>query len=386
MGDTVRSCQEKGDASTALSLTHRSARLIGMRGLWLPIITGFLFGCAGRSIDVPQPVRLSLTPASSMVVTVSDTSYREVVLGLQLKKQLRKAYSYRLAADKELEEYLRRTGQSIQDLWKDPKLAQGLNVDTVITPRVIEWKKDESAPQRRVYFDKPGVIQYCTRITGTLRISFTLWRSRDGVKLFEDEISSSRQTKECSPDLTKAGDAPTTSTKTEEKALSKTPGVSVPDPFLTGALDASWESDPFFESVVKKAVASFIDIIDPNPLREMFIFANDMTGYESGRQLVKARNYLRESEWAAALTVLEKNLVKHPDSYATQYLIGVAQQGQKDFGSAKNSYQQALALCQAKREASTPENAPDCDYIEEAYKISQSWDLDGTLKDIPKAE
>ncbi len=348
---------------------------ISVRGLSL-ITAALLSGCAGNYIDVPQPARMSLPPTGSMVITVPDISYQEVVLGLQLRKQMRKSEYYRVPKNKELEEYLRRTGQSIQDLWKDPKLAQGLNVDMVITPRVIEWKKEESAPLRRVVPDSISVVQYCTKITGTLRAAFTLWRAGDGSKLFEDEVSSSRRTTECAPEPKKSPSAPTTAGKGMTETASKTSGVSVPDPFLKGVLDASWESDPLFESAVKKAVSSFIDDIDPNPVREVFISANDTTGYKSGRRLVKAREYLRDGDWAAALKVLEENLGSHPDSYASQYLIGVAQQGQKNFESAKTSYKQALALCQSKRDASSPETAPDCSYIEEACNRAEKWDAD----------
>jgi tetratricopeptide (TPR) repeat protein len=306
---------------------------------------------------------------------------------LQLKRQLRKANFYPLPTNKELEEYLRRTGQSIQDLWKDPKLAQGLNAEMVITPRFIEWKKEESSPVRKVYFDRPGVIQYCTNVTGTLRTSFTLWHASDGVKVFENEILTTRQTRECTPDLSIAGAPPKTSTKTEEKAVKTKPGAIVPDPFLTGALDATWESDAFFESVVKKAVSSFIDNIDPSPVREMSIAANDIIDYKSGRQLATARKYLRDSNWAAALKVLEQMQDKHPDSYAVQYLMGIAQQGQLDFELAKKSFERAFALCQSKPEASTPEEAADraadCEHIAEAYRNSQTWNMDVSPKDVP---
>lgn len=387
MGITARYCQAKEDALTTLCMARRSARLAVLRGLGLPIFFAGLFsGCASHYIDVPQPTQLSLPATGSMVITVPDISYQEVVLGLQLKKKLRKAHYYDLPTNKQLEEYLLRTGQSIRDLWKDPKLAQGLNMDMVLSPRVIEWKKEKSAPSRQVRPEGPGVVLSCTMITGTLRTAFTLWRASDGAKLFEEELSSSRYTKECTNDWDKTPDMPTKADNTEGRASSKTPGVPVPDPFLTGGLDASWKRDPLFESTVEAAVSSFLDHIDPKPYREVFITANDTTGYESGRQLVKARTYLRDSNWAATLAILENNLGRHPDSYATQYLIGVAQQGQRKFESAKKSYQQALTLCQSKRDTSTPEATPDCDFIEAAFKRSQVWTTESPSKNTPETE
>lgn len=384
MGITARYCQANEDVSTTLCLARRTAHLAVLRGWGLLIFfTGLFSGCAGHYIDVPQPARLSLPATGSMVVTVPDTSYQEVVLGLQMKKKLSKAHFYSLPTNKELEQILLRMGHSIQDLWKDPMLAQDLNMDMVLSPRVIEWKKEKSAPWRQVRPEGPGVVLSCTMITGTLRTAFTLWRTSDGAKLFEEEISSSRRTKECTNDWDKSPDMPTTAENTEGGSASKTPGVSVPDPFLTGALDASWKRDLLFESTVEKAVSSLVDHIDPKPLREVFITVNDMTGYESGRQLVKARKYLRDSNWAVALTVLENNLGRHPDSYATLYLIGVAQQGQQEFKAAKKSYKQALTQCQSKRDASTPDTAPDCDSIEEAVKRSQTWATESPSKNIP---
>jgi tetratricopeptide (TPR) repeat protein len=377
MGITVCSCQVKRVASTKSCPARHSARLIVLRGLSLLILAGLFPSCASYYIDVPQPARLSLPATGSMVITVPDASYQEVVLGLQLKKKFRKAHFYSLPTNKELEEYLLRTGHSIQDLWKDPKLAQGLSMDMAISPRVIEWKKEESTPTRRVRPEGPGVVLNCTIVTGTLRTAFTLWRISDGAKLFEEEITSSRRTKECTNDWDKMPDKPTTA--------ENTPGASV-NPFLTGTLDASWQSDPLFESTVEKAVSSFVDHIDPKPFREVFITVNDMAGYESARQLVKARKLLRDNDWAAALTVLENNLGKHPDSYATLYLIGVAQQGQREFETAKKSYQQALTLCQSKLAASTPEATPDCDSIEEAVKRSQTWNTENPLKNVTGAE
>ncbi|MCK9420724.1 MAG: hypothetical protein M0R70_15300 [Nitrospirae bacterium] len=376
----------KEHASTVCRRARRSSSLAVLRGLWLLIFAGLFSGCAGHYIDIPQPARLSLPATGSMIVTVPETSYQEVVLGLQLKKQLRKADYYRLPTNKELEEYLLRTGHSIQELWKDPKLVQGLNIDMVLSPRVIEWKKETSAPWRQVRPEGPGVVLSCTIITGSLRTLFTIWRASDGAKLFEEEISSSRRTKECTNDWDKTPDMPTTAGNTEGQVASKIPGASVPDPFLTGKLDASWQSDPLFESTVKKSVSSFVDHIDPKPFREVFITATDSTGYESNRQLVKARRYLRNSDWAAALTLLENNLGKHPDSSATQYLIGIAQQGKREFEPAKKSYQQALALCQSKRDASTPEAAPDCDFIEEAAKRSQTWTTENPSKNSTGAQ
>jgi hypothetical protein len=380
MGITARSCQDKRGASTASCLARRSTRLTILRGLSLLLITSLFPGCASYYIDVPQPARLSLPATGSMVVTVPDTSYQEVVLGLQAKKKLLKAHYFSLPTNKELEEYLLRTGHSIQDLWKDPKLAQGLNMDMVLSPRVIEWKMEKSKPSRRVRPEGPGVVLHCTMLTGTLRTAFTLRRASDGAMLFEEEITSSRRTKECLSDWDQKPEMSSKPENTEAPTATKTPGVSVRDPFLTGTLDATWKSDPLFESTVEKAVSSFVDHIDPKPYREVFITVTDTTGYESARQLVKARRDLRGRDWAAALTVLENNLGKHPDSFATLYLIGVAQQGQREFEAAKQSYQQALTLCQSKRDASTPETAPDCDSIEEAVKRSQTWNTESPPK------
>lgn len=383
---TVCSRQKKREASTAaLCRSRHSARLTVLRGLSLLLIAGLFPGCASFSIEVPQPARLSLPSTGSMVVTVPDTSYEQVVLGLQVKKKLSKARYYSLPTNKELEAYLLRTGLSIQDLWKDPKLAQGLNTDMVLSPRVIEWKMEKSAPTRRVRPEGPGVVLHCSILTGTLRTAFTLWRASDGAKLFEEEITSSRRTKECISDWERKPDMPTAE-NTNAGSASKTPGTSVPDPFLTGTLDASWQSDSLFESTVEKAVSSFVDHIDPKPFRDVYIVVNDTAGYESARQLVKARKYLRDSDWIAALTVLNNNLGRHPDSYATLYLIGVAQQGQQKFEAAKQSYQQALTLCQSKRDASTSETAPDCDSIEEAVKRSQTWNTESPLKNITGTE
>jgi hypothetical protein len=321
-----------------------------------------------------------------MVVTVPDTSYEQVVLGLRVKKKLNKARSYSLPTNKELEAYLVRTGHSIQDLWKDPKLAQGLNADMVLSPRVIEWKMEKSEPSRRVRPEGPGVVLHCSILTGTLRTAFTLWRASDGARLFEEEITSTRRTKECLSDWEKKPDMPTTAEHTEARVASKTPGGSVPDPFLTGTPDASWNKDPLFESTVEKAVSSFVDHIDPKPLREVYIVVNDTAGYESSRQLVKARKYLRDNNWAAALTLLGNNLGKHPDSYASLYLIGVAQQGQQEFDSAKKSYQQALTLCQSKRDSSTSEVVLDCDPLEEAVKRTQTWNTESPSKNSTGTE
>jgi hypothetical protein len=386
MRDTIRTGQEKTEPSSTLFPMYRSARLIILRGLPILILSGLLLGCAGRFINVPQPSRLTLTPETSMAITVADASYQEVVISLQLKKQLRKAHYYRLPLDKELDEYLLRTGQSIQDVWKDPRLAQGLDVDMVISPRIIEWKKDTSAPERKVYPDRHGVILYCSRISGTLRTTFTLWRTSDGVKLFEDEISSSRNTRECSPDLPETGYAPTTSVKTEEKAVLMKPGVSVPDPFLTGALEASWESDLFFESIVKKAVSSFVNIVDPSPFQRMFISVHDTMDYTSSRQLVKAKGYLRKGNWAEALTILEPIRDKYPDSYAMKYLIGIAQQGQLKLDAAKISFERAMELCQAKRDASSSGKTPDCAYIIKAHRNTLTWDPAVSPMDDPIEE
>jgi tetratricopeptide (TPR) repeat protein len=376
MKGTIRSWQKHTYPSSVMFPISHSARLLVFRGLPMLFLAGFLFGCASHTIQVPQPSRLTLTPETSMVIAVSGDSYQEVVIGLQLKKQLRKARYYRLMPDKDVEQYLHQTGQSIQDLWKDPKRAQGLNVDMVITPRIIEWKKDESASQRKVNpdTDRLGVVQYCTRISGALRTAFTLWRTSDGVTLFEDEISSSRNTRECTPGRTRVLNEPTTTAKTEERAVSRKPGASVPDPFLTGALHASWESDLFFESIVKKSVSSFIDIIDPSPYRTMFVSVSDTMDYKSSRQLVKAKQYLRKSDWAKALEILKLIKDTNPDSYATQYLIGVAQQGQRKWEPAKKSYEQALVLCEAKRDASLPAQAPDCTYIIKASRNTLTWD------------
>lgn len=372
MGTTVRSCQSKRDSAPSSRLARRAARLTVLEGLSLLIIAGLFSGCASFSIEVPQPARLSVPATGSMVITVPDTSYQEVMLGLQLKKKLRKAHFYTLPTNKELEEYLLRTGHSVQDLWKDPKLAQGLKMDLVLSPRVIEWKKEKSAPWREVRPEGPGVVLSCSTITGSLRTVFTLWSAGDGARVFEEEISSSRRTKEC----TNAWDTQ----EQEARVVSKTAGSSVPDPFLTGKPDASWTSDSLFESTVEKAVISFLDHIDPRPVREVLITVYDTTGYESARQLVKARAHLRDGNWAAALALLESNLGGHPDSYATQYLIGVARQGQREFEAAKKCYQEALTLCQSKRDASTPETAPDCDAIEQAVKRSQTWSTESPSK------
>jgi hypothetical protein len=382
MGITFRSCQAKRDESTALYLARRSARLTVLGGLSLLIIAGLFSGCASFTIDVPQPARLSLPATGSMVIAVPDTSYQEVVLGLKLKTKLRKAHYYSLPANKELAEYLVRTGHSIQDLWKDPKLAQGLNMDMVLTPRVIEWKQEKSAPSRRVRPEGPGVVLNCTIVTGTLRTAFTLWRAGDGAKLFEEEITSTRHTKECTNDWDKTPEMPATEDNTDARTASK----SGPDPFLTGTPDASWKKDPLFESTVEKAVSSFVDHINPKPFREVYIVVNDTAGYESARQLVKARKYLRDNNWATALTLLENNLGRHPDSYATLYLIGVAKQGQREFEAAIKSYRQALTLCQSNLAASTPEAAPDCDLMEEAVKRSQTWSTESPSKNVPRVE
>jgi hypothetical protein len=383
MGITVRSIQAKQEASTPLCPARRLACSTVLPGLSALIIAGLFSGCASFTIDVPQPARLSLPATGSVVITVPDDSYQEVALGLKLKTKLRKAHYYSQPTNKELAEYLVKTGHSIQDLWTDPKLAQGLNMDMVLTPRVIEWKQEKSAPSRRVRPEGPGVVLNCTIVTGTLRTAFTLWRAGDGAKLFEEEITSTRNTKECTNDWDKTPEMP--ATEAEARAASKTPGSSVPDPFLTGTPDASWKKDPLFESTVEKAVSSFVDHIDPKPFREVYIVVNDTAGYESARQLVKARKYLRDNNWAAALTLLENNLGRHPDSYATLYLIGVAKQGQREFEAAIKSYEQALTLCQSKLAAATPEATPDCDSIEEAVKRSQAWSTESPSKNLPGA-
>lgn len=359
----------------AVFRTRRRSLSILIQGLLL-ISAAILSGCAERYIDVPQPSRLSLPPESGMVVSVPDTSYHEVALGLQLKKQLLTAQYYRLLTDQEVRERLRQAGQSIGDIWKDPKLAQGLKADTVLASSVLAWERNTGAPERRIVSEAGRVVQYCSKITGTLRASFTLWKTDSGQKLFDDEMSASRREWECADDLSGLQNRLKAYGGTGEKTVAEASGGPVPDPFVEGVFDKSWVRDSLFEAASKKAVAAFIDDFDPNPLRPVFIFSNDGTGYQSGRKLVKARNYLRDENWAAAINLLEENIRNHPDSYSSRYLIGVAQQGQRNFGSAKNSYKQAWLLCKARIDASEPDKAPDCDYIEEAYNRSQKWDTD----------
>jgi tetratricopeptide (TPR) repeat protein len=361
----------------ALSRDRRLILLISARGLLL-IAAALLSGCAGRYIDVPQPSLLSLPPTSSMVIAIPDASYREVALGLELKKQMRTAQYYPLLTDREVRERLRQIAQSIENIGKDPKLAQGLKADVVLTSGVVAWERNTGAPERRIVSEAGRVVQYCSPITGTLRASFTLWKSDSGQKVFNDETSASRRAWECADDLNDLQSQLKAYGQTGEKAVTTASGGSVPDPFLEGVFDKSWVRDSLFEAASKKAVAAFIDDFDPNPLRSIFIVSNDGTGYKSGRKLAKARNYLRDDNWAAAIKVLEENLRNYPDSYSSQYLMGVAQQGQKNFGTAKNSYKQAWLLCKTKLDAADPDRAPECDYIEEAYNRSQKWDAETT--------
>jgi tetratricopeptide (TPR) repeat protein len=317
-----------------------------------------------------------------MVVAIPDASYREVALGLEVKKQLRTAQYYPLLTDREVRERLRQTAQSIQNIGKDPRLAQGIKADAVLTSRVLTWERSTGAPERRIVSEAGRVVQYCSPITGTLRASFALWKTDSGQKLFDDEISASRRAWECADDLSDLQSQLKAYGQTGEKAVTTASGGSVPDPFLEGVFDKSWVRDSLFEAAAKKAVAAFIEDFDPNPLRSIFIVSNDGTGYKSGRKLAKARNYLRDDDWAAAIKVLEENLRNYPDSYSSQYLIGVAQQGQKNFGAAKNSYKQAWLLCKTKLDPAGPDKAPECDYLEEAYNRSQKWDA-GTTSSVP---
>jgi len=344
----------------------------------LLVAAALLSGCAGKYIDVPQPSRLSLPSTSSMVIAIPDASYHEVALGMELKKQLRRAQFYSLLADREVRERLRQTAQSSRNIAKDPKLAQGLAADVVLTSRVVAWERSTGAPERRIVSEAGRVVQYCSPITGTLRASFTLWKTDSGQKLFEDETSASRRAWECADDMKGLQGNLEAYGRTGEKTVTEASGGPVPDPFVEGVFDKSWVRDSLFEAAAKKAVAAFIDDFDPNPLRPVYIFSNDATGYQSGRKLAKARNYLRDDDWAAAMKVLEENFRNHPDSYSSQYLMGVAQQGQKNFGAAKNSYKQAWLLCKARRDAAEPDKAPDCDYLEEAYNRSQKWDAETT--------
>jgi hypothetical protein len=350
---------------------------ISVQGLLL-ITAALLSGCAGKYIDVPQPSRLSLPATSSMVIAIPDASYHEVALGLELKKQLRTAQYYPLPTDREVRERLRQTAQSIQNIGRDPKLAQGLKADAVLTSRVVAWERSAGAPERRIVSEAGRVVQYCSKITGTLRASFTLWKTDSGQKLYGDETSASRHDWECADDLRDLQIQLEAYGRTGAKTAVSTLGGPLLDPFVEGVFDRSWVRDSLFEASAKKAVAAFIDDFDPNPLRPVFIYSNDGTGYKSGRKLAKARNYLRDDDWAAAIRVLEENLRNYPDSYSSQYLMGVAQQGQKNFGAAKNSYKQAWLLCKTKLDAADPDRAPDCSYIEEAYNRSQKWDAETT--------
>ena len=360
--------------STA-SRIRRCCLPLTVRGL-LMISAALLSGCAGKYIDVPQPSRLSLPPTSSMVVAIPDVSYHEVALGLELKKQMRTAQYYSLLTDREVRDRLRQTAQSIENIGKDPRLAQGLKADVVLTSRVVAWGRSAGPPERRIVSEAGRVVQYCSPITGSLRASFTLWKTDSGQKLFDDETSASRRAWECADELNDLQSQLKAYGQTGEKAVATASGGSVPDPFLESVFDKSWVRDSLFEAASKKAVAAFIDDFDPNPLRSIFIVSNDGTGYKSGRKLAKARNYLRDDNWAAAIKVLEENLRNYPDSYSSQYLMGVAQQGQRSFGAAKNSYMRAWLLCKTKLDAAEPDKAPDCSYIEEAYNRSQKWDAD----------
>lgn len=364
-----------------LSRDRRLILLISARGLLL-IIAALLSGCAGNYIDVPQPSRLSLPPTSSMVIAVPDTSYHEVALGLELKKQLRTAQYYPLLTDQEVRDRLRQTTQSIENIGKDPKLAQGLKANMVLTSRVLAWERSTGGPERRIVSEAGRVVQYCSQITGSLRASFTLWKTDSGQKLFDDETSASRRAWECADDLRGLQKNLEAYGRTEETTVASTPGGPILDPFVEGAFDKSWVRDSLFEAAAKKAVAVFIDDFDPNPLRSIFIVSNDGTGYKSGRKLAKARNYLRDDDWAAAIKVLEENLRNYPDSYSSQYLMGVAQQGQRSFGAAKNRYKQAWLLCKTKLDAAEPDKAPDCSYIEETYNRSQKWSAE-TTSNVP---
>ncbi len=340
---------------------------------WLLSMLFFFSGCAGRYIDVPQPSRLSLPATSSMVIAIPDASYHEVALGLELKKQFRTTQYYPLLTDQEVRERLRQTAQSIQNIGKDPKLAQGLKANMVLTSGVLAWEKKESAPERRIVSEAERAVQYCTKITGTLRAVFAVWSVADGQKIFENEVSASRSAWECADDLKGLQSNLETPERSGKMTVASTPGGPIPDPFVEGVFDKSWVRDSLFEAASKKAVAAFIDDFDPNPLRSVFIVSNDGTGYKSGRKLSKARSYLRDEDWAAAIKVLEENLRNYPESYSSRYLIGVAQQGLRNFGSAKSSYEQAWLLCKARLDRSEPETAPDCGYIEEAYTRSQKW-------------
>jgi hypothetical protein len=313
-----------------------------------------------------------------MVIAMPDTSYHEVALGLELKKQMRNAQYYPLLTDREVRDRLRQTAQSIENIGKDPRLARGLKADVVLTSRVLSWERSTGAPERRIVSEAGRVVQYCSKITGTLRASFTLWKTENGQKLYGNEASASRHDWECADDLNGLQSNLETYGRTGEKSIASTPGDPAPDPLVDGVFDRSWVRDSLFEDASKKAVAAFIEDFDPNPLRSIFIVSNDGTGYKSGRKLAKARNYLRDDDWAAAIKVLEENLRNYPDSYSSHYLMGVAQQGQKNFGAAKNSYQQAWLLCKARRDAAEPDKAPECDYIEEAYNRSQKWDAQTT--------
>jgi hypothetical protein len=344
----------------------------------LLIAAALLSGCAGKYIDIPQPSRLSLPPTSSMVIAIPDASYHEVALGLELKKQVRTAQYYSLLTDREVRDRLRQTAQSIDNIGRDPKLAQGLKADVVLTSRVLTWERSTGAPERRIVSEAGRVVQYCSKITGTLRASFTLWKTDNGQKLYGDETSASRHDWECADDLKDLQSNLEAYGRTGKKAVASTPGGPIPDPFVEGVFDKSWVRDPLFEAASKKAVAAFIGDFDPNPLRSIFIVSNDGTGYKSGRKLAKARNYLRDDDWMAAIKVLEENLRNYPDSYSSHYLMGVAQQGQRSFGAAKNSYKQAWLLCKTKLDAAEPDKAPECDYIEEAYSRSQKWDAETT--------
>ena len=368
--------------SSIASRVQRRCLPLSIQGLLL-IAAALLSGCAGRYIDVPQPSLLSLPPTSSMVVAIPAASYREVALGLEVKKQLRTAQYYPLLTDREVRERLRQTAQSIQNIGKDPRLAQGIKADAVLTSRVLTWERSTGAPERRIVSEAGRVVQYCSPITGTLRASFALWKTDSGQKIFNDETSASRRAWECADDLNDLQSQLKAYGQTGEKAVTTASGGSVPDPFLEGVFDKSWVRDSLFEAAAKKAVAAFIEDFDPNPLRSIFIVSNDGTGYKSGRKLAKARNYLRDDDWAAAIKVLEENLRNYPDSYSSQYLIGVAQQGQKNFGAAKNSYKQAWLLCKTKLDAAGPDKAPECDYLEEAYNRSQKWAA-GTTSSVPQ--
>ncbi len=364
--------------STISTARYRSIS-ISVKGLLL-ITAVLLSGCAGKYIDVPQPSRLSLPATSSMVIAIPDASYHEVALGLELKKQLRTAQYYPLLTDREVRERIRQTAQSIQNIGRDPKLAQGLKADAVLTSRVVAWERNAGAPERRIVSEAERVVRYCTKITGTLRTGFTLWSAADGQKLFEDETTATRKAWECADDLKDLQSTLEAYGRTEAKTAASTPGGPVLDPFVEGVFDKSWVRDSLFEAAAKKAVAAFIDDFDPNPLRPVFIYSNDGTGYKSGRKLAKARSYLRDDDWAAAIKVLEQNLRNYPDSYSSQYLMGVAQQAQRNFESAKNSYKQAWLLCKAKLDAAEPDKAPNCDYIEEAYDRSQKWSSETSAK------